>query len=388
MPSSKCEKMPVRRTSRGKHLWPLFVFALTLHSGCFGWEMSWVYLGIFGSAVIGRRLSIKLIEKIQRPDERYRYMPVQVMSLNVVVWLLLGNVAALVLSTLYLNPAPVFASEPSEAIAGLEKLGAEITIGPRHEVSVSFHGVSDEQLRLLSGLEDVVQLFAEDPRVTDGAFAYLAHLKQLESLSLSRTSITDAGLRRLVEFPKLRELFLKDTAASDAAASQIGRMEKLTALNLEGTRITDAGLAQFIRLYNLEFLRLDRTSVSGHILVGLRKQFPALRVLSASYTRVGDRELATIAAPASLEQLELQGTRITDSGTPCLEKLTNLMILNLAETKVTDETLTRLANLKSLMRLDVRNTKTTAAGVQAFLAAVPRCIVSYDSDQSRGLRTK
>jgi len=66
---------------------------------------------------------------------------------------------------------------------------------------------------------------------------------------------------------------------------------------------------------------------------------------------------------ASLERLDLNGTRVTDAGLEHVKGLTNLQWLCLTRTKVTDAGLVHLEGLTNLQWLELNNTKITDVGL-------------------------
>ena len=94
------------------------------------------------------------------------------------------------------------------------------------------------------------------------------------------------------------------------------------------------------------------------------KQFPNLKMLNFSSSKLTDADLESIVGASQLEQLGIHGTLVTDDGMQHVAKLTNLRQLNLTDTAITDAGLAKLAGLTSLVRIDLHNTKVTDAGLE------------------------
>ena len=110
----------------------------------------------------------------------------------------------------------------------------------------------------LAGLDSLTELHIEmGPNVGDVDWK---PLRQLRSLSLSRTQATGAGLN---ELPNLETLFLHGSKINDAGLRDIGRLKQLTRLALDATAVTDAGLKELAGLENLAQLNMEFSQVSG-----------------------------------------------------------------------------------------------------------------------------
>jgi hypothetical protein len=78
--------------------------------------------------------------------------------------------------------------------------------------------------------------------------------------------------------------------------------------------------------------------------------------LDLSYTKLTDEDLAQIAFPPYLTELNLAGCPITDEGLVHLEACKNLQKLNLAWTKVTGDCVEPLEAISSLRSVDLNGT--------------------------------
>jgi hypothetical protein len=81
--------------------------------------------------------------------------------------------------------------------------------------------VTDETLKLISGMEKLRELDLNDSRVTDSGLKSLAGLTSLQRLYLRGTKITDAGFREhLMPLANLQRINLEQTAISDAVIAE------------------------------------------------------------------------------------------------------------------------------------------------------------------------
>jgi uncharacterized membrane protein len=90
--------------------------------------------------------------------------------------------------------------------------------------------------------------------------------------------------------------------------------------------------------------------------------------LNLAGTRVTNTGMTTVGAMTNLTRLRLDRTAITDAGLVPLKKLTKLNYLNLYSTAVTDNGLKILASLPSLRQLYLWKTKVDPAAAAAFTA--------------------
>ena len=103
---------------------------------------------------------------------------------------------------------------------------------------------SDDSLRLLKDLKDVVHLNLRGLGVTDSGLAHLSNLTSLTRLHLEQTKITDQGLANLKGLVNLEYLNLYGTAITDVGLKHLEGMKKLKNLYLWQTKVSDAGIAR------------------------------------------------------------------------------------------------------------------------------------------------
>jgi hypothetical protein len=133
--------------------------------------------------------------------------------------------------------------------------------------------------------------------------------------------------------------------------------------------------------------RIRKDRVSGELLVDIRSWHPSrewrnrligglgkltnVRSLKCS-SLVGeyvDDLVASIGDSSALQELDLEGSRLTNHGLRTIRSFTKLRTLNLSRTPITDHGLAHLATLPQLSTLSLRATRVTAGGL-AHLAGV------------------
>jgi hypothetical protein len=134
---------------------------------------------------------------------------------------------------------------------GLEKTFDLEFIGP----------VSDEDLRHLAGLQNILALKLNRSHVTDAGLQHLADLKSLRVLEMSGLPVTAAGVRHLAGLESLCELHLGWSQADDGSVEALSGLPRLTKLDLSSCPVTDRCLDHLTRLTTLQSLTLSGTKI-------------------------------------------------------------------------------------------------------------------------------
>jgi len=258
------------------------------------------------------------------------------------------------------NTAEAVTSNPEEnadAVAALEKLGAEIQRnagGEAVEISLNNANVTDADLAHLERMITLEQL-AVIADFTDAGLVYLKSLTKLEKLSLFSRSFSGEGLVSLKTLTNLKWLSLANsTYLTDDALVHIKGLTKLETLYLHATQITDKGLVNL-------------------------KQLTHLELLNVGFSGVTDVGLVHFAGLTNLRELDLYSNKITDAGLVHLKTLTNLKVLGLRATQITDAGVRQLTGLTNLQRIDVtRCDNITEAGVAELQKALPNCKITKE----------
>ena len=136
---------------------------------------------------------------------------------------------------------------------------------------------TDDQLRLVSGLPKLQDLYVGDSPITDAGLEHIASLKELANLSLCGTEISDAGLKSLSGLKHLRYLNLDRTKVTDAGLEALEGLEELHFLCVCRTRVTEAGLARLACLPKLGVLNVSAGSDGGLVARRLKHELPSAR---------------------------------------------------------------------------------------------------------------
>jgi hypothetical protein len=132
------------------------------------------------------------------------------------------------------------------------------------------------------------------------------------------------------------------------------------------TKVTDAGLAHLAALDRLDELNLNGTRVSAAGVRAFVKGRTRLWRLELMGVPLGDDDLASLTELTGLRVLSLRGTLVTDRGAAHLKAFTRLRNLNLStgEGLITDAALPHLQILTELEYLDLDRTGITDAGLE------------------------
>jgi Leucine-rich repeat (LRR) protein len=239
--------------------------------------------------------------------------------------------------------------------------------------------VHEDYLPSIQQLPQVKELAFKGPLTSDATLAVLKDAHSLDSLRLVRCRVTDDGLRNLRGLTLLTRLDLggtdvtdTDSQITDRGLEHISYLSNLTDLSVYDCQFTDDGIQYLRPLKNLTSLYIGGTAITDEgvrELQGLTK----LRVLRLNGTKIEGRGLGSL--PASIAELDLNHSEVTDRGLANIAELTSLERLSLSGTRITDDGIGELAKMTSLRRLTVTDTAISDAGIAELQRALPGCRV-------------
>ncbi|MCC6124145.1 MAG: hypothetical protein IT426_04240 [Pirellulales bacterium] len=172
-------------------------------------------------------------------------------------------------------------------------------------VNIADTDVSDEDLKSIGKLRNLVSLVLSGTAITDEGLIHLGELGELESLFLQNSQITDAGLKTLVALPNLKILDISGTKITDAGVKEIARCKTLNWLLMSQTGISDAGIEALENHPQLGRLTIRDTKISKEAIEKLIKSqtqaTSALRVDSESAPKERNSEAGQAAPPADAQ---------------------------------------------------------------------------------------
>jgi len=281
-------------------------------------------------------------------------------------------------------------------------------------LSLSATGITDQGLPALARLQGLRQLSLAFTNVSDDNLAHLNRLDRLEALQLIETKVTAAGVERLhqalpnaairwsrapteehrqaaaaitrlggfydddspewhasdrtltgvIEFGKRRRVYLLQThfwRGSDADFVLLRKIVGLKSVSLIlFSSLSPEGIEHLRDLHDLEELILRNSSITDADLFALTKSGDGLhhlKVLNLQDTKISDTGVECLANFRELESLNLQRILITGAGLGHLKRNTRLRELDLTGVNLTDEGWAQLSQLNSLakLRLDYTN---------------------------------
>lgn len=148
--------------------------------------------------------------------------------------------------------------------------------------------------------------------------------------------ITDQDLRRLSDLKNLLVLNVMGTSVTDAGLKELAALTTLQSLNVAVTTINGSGFQHLSKLGKLEVLLCGGAPISDASLVHLKK-LPGLKLLGLIDTRVTDAGMPTLGGLSTLVEIRLNFTKLTDKGLNSLKGLKNLEKLSVERTKVTKQ---------------------------------------------------
>ena len=185
--------------------------------------------------------------------------------------------------------------------------------------------------------------------VTDDSLRDLPKLKDLVHIAIDNSEVTEAGLKHLAGVKSLVRLEF-GVEMSDMGLKYLADIKGLTHLSIKGNQVTNAGLKEFAVLKDLVYLDLGFSKVTGE----------------------GMKELAKM---KGIKGLALRGMKETDEGLKELCALKNLTSINLVGTDVTDGGLKHLAGMKNLTFVYLDPRKVSKDAVEQLRKALPKCYI-------------
>lgn len=142
--------------------------------------------------------------------------------------------------------------------------------------------VTDKTMPHIARLKKLEVFFVWDARgLSDEGIRYLAGLKRLENIHISDSRIGDESLEVFSRLPRVHTLSLQQNRFTDAGLAHLKDMTQLKSLWIGLARVrkvTDAGVAHLVNLENLEELDLQGYKLSEEALAPLRA-LPKLKSL-------------------------------------------------------------------------------------------------------------
>ena len=171
------------------------------------------------------------------------------------------------------------------------------------------------------------------------------------------------GTAKLDPQGRIVELDLRSSWISDSDLPAIAALPALESLDLSLTRITDRGLKPLKKALRLKRLNLRFAELFTDEGMSMVRNLKQLRQIDLRGTKVTDTTLEYLAELPLLESVDVGFAQITDNGIDSLGALPNLQRLTLGGNKLTDVGLQALRQLRSLQYLDLGGAQRTDSGM-------------------------
>ncbi len=243
--------------------------------------------------------------------------------------------------------------------------------------------VNDADILDLLLFKKLRRLDLSHTRITDEGLLRLKPAGQIEDLSLLYAElITDLGINAIKGWRRLKRLNVRGTRIADETLHTVSGLSQLESLDVANTRITDDGLEHLASLTNLKHLALGRSQITETGMQMLRVLStlesldlggpPARNQRKGASAPMLDSAVAAIASLQELRVLKLGHSNIDVRGLRQLAALGKVEKLGLeCCPRVDDDAIKELRGWKSLKYLDLQETKVTETGVAALQAAKP-----------------
>lgn len=217
----------------------------------------------------------------------------------------------------------------------------------------------------LAHLKEVTSLSLMGTEVDGGLLAFVGQMEALQSLSLAGLPFGGDEMRSLTSLQKLTFLDMRKTELTDEGLRWVGEMQGLRTLLVSETGISDDGMFALRHLDGLQRLDLSRTYVSGE---GLRHiaDLRSLSHLDLSHSTVRSGSLAHLRQLTSLTHVLLEGTGIGDDGLAALSGLPRLAQLAVDVATASGDGFSGAGAYPSLHSLRLSGARLTGAGTAAI----------------------
>ena len=189
--------------------------------------------------------------------------------------------------------------------------------------------VTDQGITAIKNWKHLKRLNLRGTRISDNALDVISHLTQLEALDIANTQITDNGLDSLVTLINLKELSLGRRSESDREVELLRLLPTLTYLDLSGPTGAERPDSSYRKLHQSGPMRSD--------LIAAIAELEDLRVLRLGHSNVDADGLKALSVLQHVEQLGVEDcSRVNDAAVAILSQWVSLKYVDLQETKVTE----------------------------------------------------
>lgn len=118
-----------------------------------------------------------------------------------------------------------------------------LPFGTLNELDLAGSGITDDDVRLLTGMELNSYLhLGYNSRITGPGLQYVADMPGVSRLILDASGVDDDGLRHLIGAEQIQRLYLRKTGVSDASVETIAALPNLIEVSVSDTNFTQEGV--------------------------------------------------------------------------------------------------------------------------------------------------
>jgi hypothetical protein len=237
-------------------------------------------------------------------------------------------------------------------------------------------GISSAGIAQLPQFPNLKLLNVQGIKLDLDSMKVIGGLTSLEHLLLP-VELDDAGMAELAGLVNLRTLSVDSSQISGAGLKVLQNMKDLRKLTVARTRLGGGDLAIPRALSELQYLDVSYTGFHSGGDKALR-QLSNLEVLYSVQNGIDDRMVGLLKGNRKLRELRLSdNSTVTDVSGKALAGQASLEELWLDNTKVSDATLNAMKKMKNLKLLVVRGTPCTPKGVADLQKALPDLKIEF-----------
>lgn len=254
---------------------------------------------------------------------------------------------ATVTATRWWNAYSMYAND-KDIVAQLSVFGAEASFSSRFGFgrvrtlcfTPSVAALDNDQLKMLTGLDELRAIRLEQTAVTDDGLRHLYPVPNLKHLNVDRRQISVTAVE---EFTQHRP----DVTVTPKKLLTREQIQAVAELERNNFDLNDRELTAILEwgILDLGTRRRRKVTVSPRAIECLAAFRRNLVSLDLNTSGLGDATAAALPVLESLVALDLTNAQITDDGLAHLGKLKNLQELNLSLTRVTRYAVARLQDV-------------------------------------------
>lgn len=211
----------------------------------------------------------------------------------------------------------------------------------------------DKDLLPLKDHKDTVRLDLETNSIDGTGLSVAYTMPNLYKLNVSDNPLTDEGVRTISQLRQVRNIEAKNVTLSGNAIAMFGSMKNLEKLELDNSTFPVKSIVLLGSMPNLLSLSLNDEKRMSDRCIELLKDFPSLKKIDLSNTKVSGEGFVNAARFPKLDTLELKGNTLTERGVQACAQMKNLKELDIRNAIFEVRWLRHLKAAKSLRKIVV-----------------------------------